>query len=630
MEQQKTFSIPFFVSDENCNFVPEILPRIHTKFLKDVLIADSYNSVCWANSFIPMPIQTLEQIMVLITKFKFSRSRDFLFPVFRLAVHINRYHTGKQQIRTMVDIMKSLFNTETSMRRLDDALMTLFATEQTSSYMTNIALSLHENGFPDSKFLTALKMIYRTGNSFQNQRDEDMDNYSEKLKTYNYLLKIPKYTLKSAVDVYNENIKDLSIGIQRQPTLLFTSRNDTSLKNIYNDILFLVSTWNMIFNYKKEQRRLLTWIKYEINSIMENVVLTGFQLPDLKEMILDLSALISTMNLLKKSDDYSPHLKLIINKLFEIGVFVTKSYISILPSFVKSQLISFEGVLRDNQENVDITYLLTTSKESDDEYDEDKLPRQIDPERVDNILMEQDFFNVNSENAFSEIALMPIAFDKIMDVEDPNVQVLEVELSHISLFVYSAIAQKYDLPFKEFIKRLKMTQANSNSGNSTPTRTGSNSRNSSVISALRSRSITPTIINRSSSNSTPHFSRAGSPASTERRLTPQRLLSGSSTPVFFSDSANTSPTRNNSRSRLSISPARSLSRSGRFSTHSNNEIRVIESADEEPMNIPHSPQSIYTISSYISTDEDSQLSMFNSPLQDNESSNLSEMTDDTE
>ena len=648
MEQQKGFSIPFFVTDENCNFVPEILPRIHTKFLKDVLIADSYNSVSWANSFIPMPIQTLEQIMVLITKFKFSRSRDFLFPVIRLAVHINRFHTGKKQLKTMIEIMKSLFNTEEAMRRFDEALMILFSNEQTNTYMTNIALSMHENGLPDSKFMNALKMIYRAGNSFDNQPDNDIESYNEKLKIYNYLIKIPKYTLKAGVDLYNENIKDLSIGIQRQPTLLFTSRNDFSLKAIYNDVLFLVSAWNMIINYKKEQRRLFSWITFEINSLMENVVLAAFQLPDLKEMTLDLSALIANMNLLKPNDDYSPHFKLIINKFFEIGIFVTKSYICILPSFVKSQLISFENVLSSNRHAEDVTFILTSSKESDDEYDEDKPPRQVDPDRVDNILMESDFFNVKPENAFSEIALMPISHDKIIDVNNSNIQVLETELAHTNLFVYSAIAQKYDLPLKEYVERLNVYNPDLSSGNSTPARNSNSIRTTPVLNISRPGSTTPSGNSARYGNNTPRSitpvleisrSRSATPSGNseiyENRTSPTFRVSRSATPIERSSrsasiiSGESVPGFFNDQERLSPnSPISINGNTPRQQSHGDNEIQTIDSTDEDSMNAPQSPQSIYSISSYVSTDDQLLHSPTNSPF--NLFDSVSEMQEDTE
>ena len=489
MEEPKTFNIPTFVLDENCNFIPEVLSRANAKYIKDVLIRDSYNTVCLANSFIPMTIQAVEQILTIITKFKFSRARDLFTKILRLGVHINRFYAGKKQVKHMITMMKSLFDTEEDMRRLDRALMGLFVNTRDSSYMPLIALSLHENGFPDSKFAKAVKLICTTLNSFHNRPDADIEQYTQKLKAYNYLYKIPPYTLKEAVDIYSENLKDLSIGVNKKPTLLFTSSDDGYLSHIFNDMLFLTSTWNMIYNCKVEIRRLNTWIKYEINSIIEDCVLVGFQLPDLKDTILDLAALTSNMNLVSPDKDLFSHYKLILAKLFELSISATKANICILPTFIKSNLIEFEDVLKRSNDDEDLNYLLLKSNDSDDEYDEDKLPIQVDPGRVDNVLTDSNFFNVTADNAFSSIAIMPISYDKTIDVEGNEIQVLEVEMQSLSTVVYGAVANKYGLSLPQVIRRL-----NQNEGRASSRASSSHSTSTIPYSPPQSDRSTPTSI----------------------------------------------------------------------------------------------------------------------------------------
>ncbi|AAD49629.1 U14 [Human betaherpesvirus 6B] len=550
MEGSKTFNIPTFVLDENCNFIPDVLSRANAKFIKEVLIRDSYNAVCLANSFIPMATQTVEQILIIITKFKFSRSRDLLMSVFRLGVHINRFYAGKNQVKHMITMMKSLFDTEEAMRQLDRALMGLFVDARDNSYMPLIALSLHENGLPDSKFIKAVRLIQTTVNSFHNRPDADIEQYAEKLRAYNYLYKIPKYSLKEAVDIYSDNLKDLTIGVNKKPTLLFTSSDDAYLSHIYNDLLFLTSTWNMIYNCKKEIRRLNTWIKYEINSIMETAVLVGFQLPDLKETILDLAALISNMNLVSPDKELFPHYKLILAKLFEICIFATKANICILPSFIKGHLIEFEDVLKRSNDDEDLNYLLLKSRDSDDEYDEDKPPIQVDPGRVDNVLTDSDFFNVTPENAFSSIAIMPISYDKTIDVEDNEIQVLEVEMQSLSAVVYGAVASKYGLSLEQVIRKL-----NRNEG-----------RTSSRASPSHSTSTVPY---------SPPQSDRSTPTSILRQRVPMRSNSRSSSVSFSQEDSN----RSHYSDETNISDY-------------SYPMADLELEDEEPMeDHPHSPQS---------------------------------------
>ena len=252
------------------------------------------------------------------------------------------------------------------------------------------------------------------------------------------------------------------------------------------------------------------------------------------------------------------------------------------------------------------------------------------------------------ENAFSEIALMPISHDKIIDVNNSNIQVLETELAHTNLFVYSAIAQKYDLPLKEYVERLNVYNPDLSSGNSTPARNSNSIHTTPVLNISRPGSTTPSGNSARYGNNTPRSitpvleisrSRSATPSGNseiyENRTSPTFRVSRSATPIERSSrsasiiSGESVPGFFNDQERLSTnSPISINGNTPRQQSHGDNEIQTIDSTDEDSMNAPQSPQSIYSISSYVSTDDQLLHSPTNSPF--NLFDSVSEMQEDTE
>lgn len=452
MDDHGTFSLPDFLEDENANFVTNVLSKKHVEIIKEILVSHSYTTLCVVNSFIPMDVQTIEQILTIIIKFKYAKSKTLLEPIIRLAVHINRHYTNTFQIKKMIEIMKLSFEDEATLRLFDQGMMALFSGTSQAEY-SDLIDTLHETGISNKKFFLYLEAIYEAGHDLGLITDTNIADHIERLHACNYLIQVPKFTSIDGISLYAENLKDLSIGVMRKSNFLFTTRTPATLYHIYNDILYILAAWNMIFNYQKETKRLQIWIQHEINSLMEPMFLAYYQIPSTKEIILDIAALIANMNLVPPEADYSSHFRLIIQRCFDFVEIMIKHNLHIIPSFLKSHIIAFEESIKRAPEGTDLSYFLS------DDYDNqtDDFPRELDFGKADNILCTPDFFAFTQDDIvpFGILAQMPICYDKVTDVEDDDILQTEYETTSNILLPINAISVELSISLNDIVPYIK-------------------------------------------------------------------------------------------------------------------------------------------------------------------------------
>lgn len=185
-------------------------------------------------------------------------------------------------------------------------------------------------------------------------------------------------------------------------------------------------------------------------------------MPGTREQILDIGAVIASMNHVADEWKLAPFFITTIQKSFEFLITSMNSGIHIMPSFIKSHLVLLDQKLSAFPPDLDFE-LVVFDPEND--ANPAHLHTRLDPDRVDSPLNTLDMFDFSSTDLrkFSALAQLPLTYDFVSDVRDKDILQTEREISNHLILPIAAIAKRCGVSIRRVI-----TEARSNDNQNFP------------------------------------------------------------------------------------------------------------------------------------------------------------------
>ncbi|AEV80896.1 tegument protein UL35 [Saimiriine betaherpesvirus 4] len=280
------YSFPSLPVNESLNFRADLFCDEHRHFLKELVTVGCGGYVGLLCYGMPSPTYVLETMMDFQIRPEFTRVKLIAAPILAIAIMANHYHNSynilqetKQRLHNLyVGPMKEKLTR--SFRKLCQRLPVAVNAEVIIQCMET----------EDVTFGT-LKQCLSQLNELRDAADlspsEDTRSHYGLLTLYNLLYVPPKFITSRGVNIYSENLGDVTRRVHAPMRSLIMEQRPRTAAIILDDVSFILSLQHLCVTHKIELQMLRSWIWAKCNELMNELYFVYLQAPELKNAFQD-------------------------------------------------------------------------------------------------------------------------------------------------------------------------------------------------------------------------------------------------------------------------------------------------------------------------------------------------------
>ncbi|AEQ32133.1 tegument phosphoprotein UL35 [Cynomolgus macaque cytomegalovirus strain Ottawa] len=272
-------SIPALPVDASLNLRPDLFSDEHRRLLVDILTQGCGGYVGLLCYGLPMPSYVLETLIDFQIKTVYTKIKQIANSVIRICILAN-YLKNSQDL--LVDLQANLdeINSGANKQRLYRGLHRICRQTNMMDVYRNVSQLLDAGDVTMGVYRQGLAQMRALTEALDLHREPNLQPLYETLTSYNLLYLPPPYLSAAAVEIYSENLGDLTKRINRSFNLQTQINRSKRADYVVNDVLFLLSARHLQFRHRLELQILETWIVNKCNYLCNDLYFAYVQVPE--------------------------------------------------------------------------------------------------------------------------------------------------------------------------------------------------------------------------------------------------------------------------------------------------------------------------------------------------------------
>lgn len=265
------------------NFAEGLLSERDIIFIQEAVSPGDVGTMAALNSGLPMRVYTMKSLMTIRVRHRFSKVRVILEPIIAFAVSVSHFQNTRRILRDAMAKRAQLFN-PADINRIEAGLYRIYRAVNSHENPYTLIEAIQNTDLPRGAYESHVKQIYALLENihFDFQTTARLD-YT-RLSTFNYFFVSPKFTSQEAIDMYADNLANITRRSQTPLQCLTVTRVSRDPHDVLNDCLFALALGNAIVSHQDSVRSLHRSLIMDATALCSRLYPTYLQVPETRRI----------------------------------------------------------------------------------------------------------------------------------------------------------------------------------------------------------------------------------------------------------------------------------------------------------------------------------------------------------
>ncbi|AAM00676.1 tegument protein UL35 [Panine betaherpesvirus 2] len=324
-------TLPVLPVDDALNFRPDLFGDDHRRLLLDMLTQSCSGFVGLLNHGLPSPTYLLESLVDFQIRNPYLRVKPVAQQIVKICILANHYRNSRDilvDLRTQLDVLYS----GTLRTRILNGLLKLCRRARESGVTPEeISVHLGADDVTYGVLKQVLGKLHRIRDALGLRPTPEAEVRYSTLTAYNLLYLPPPFTTQEAVEVFAENLSNVTQRNNRPMRCMASIKRPgtRSHEDALNDLYFLVSARHLQLRHTLELQMMRLWVLEKCNRLCDDLYFCYTQVPETRQILV---TLIRGLQLSRQSTSpaFRPvlyNLLQMLTQLHEAGVYLCPGYL---------------------------------------------------------------------------------------------------------------------------------------------------------------------------------------------------------------------------------------------------------------------------------------------------------------
>lgn len=322
------------------NFADGLLSEGDITLIHDAVSPGDLGTMAALNAGIPMRPYVLKSLLTIRVKHRYSKIRNILEPLIAFAVSVSHFQNTRRILRESVAKRAHLFD-QTTIDRIEAGLHRTYRAIGSPDNPYDLIEAIQDTDLPKGAYESHVRHLYSLLEkiNFDLRTTANLD-YT-RLAAFNYLFDSPKFTDQEAIDMYADNLANITRRSPNPLRCLTASRQSRDPFDVINDCMFALAMGNAIVYHQDSVRLLHRTLIMEATALCSSFYATYLQVPETKNVYAAMARECFRLSTMTGPDPV--HYNRLLALMFQFVRAIAAADVYACPGYMLQQIFSVSG-----------------------------------------------------------------------------------------------------------------------------------------------------------------------------------------------------------------------------------------------------------------------------------------------